>query len=228
MLTLIHGDDTASSRKALQEEKAKYADSEIVALNAKQIGMPELTLATDSNSLFATPKLIILENLLKGPPSKEKTTMTMHISSPTQIHNIIVWEDRKIEGAALKKYFSKAKIYSFDFPAQLFKFLDSIGPNKSKEILLSFHDLLKKEEAELVFVMVLRQFRYMIMAKDLKGSISELAPWQGQKFYQQSSFFSLENLIFYYRQLISIDYRIKTGQTPLALAKLLDLFFISL
>ena len=212
MLTLIHGDDTARSRMALQEEKLKYTGSEVIVLNGGQISISELTLATESNSLFSTPKLIIIENILKE----------------NQMHTIIIWEDRKIEAGPIKKYFSKAKLMSFDFPAQLFKFLDSISPHNEKNLLYSYHDLLKKEAAELIFVMLLRQFRYMLMAKDLKGEVAELPSWQAQKLYRQASFFTLENLISLYRQLISIDYRIKTGQTPLPLSKLLDLFFISL
>src|SRR3989338_1262010 len=226
MLTLIHGDDTARSRMALQEEKLKYTGSEVIVLNGGQISISELTLATESNSLFSTPKLIIIENILKGPLSKEKKEIIEHISSENQMHTIIIWEDRKIEAGPIKKYFSKAKLMSFDFPAQLFKFLDSISPHNEKNLLYSYHDLLKKEAAELIFVMLLRQFRYMLMAKDLKGEVAELPSWQAQKLYRQASFFTLENLISLYRQLISIDYRIKTGQTPLPLSKLLDLFFI--
>lgn len=227
MITLLHGDDIASSRNALQEEKAKHTDKEVVTLYGKSTGIAELTLATDSDSLFAIPKLIIIENLLKGPPSKEKTAMLEHVSG-SLIHEIILWEDRKIQAGVLKKYFSKARVSVFDFPAQLFKFLDSLSPNNTKNIISGFHNLLKKEEAELIFVMLIRQFRYMIMTYDSKETVAELPSWQAHKFRHQATLFSLENLISCYRQLIAIDYRIKTGQTPLSVREHLDLFFITL
>lgn len=229
MITLIHGEDTSASRKKLQEEKTRVNDFEVVTLNGEALQPPEFILTCESASLFQVKKLIIIENLLLGGVGQAKQQILEYLSQNKCLYPVILWEGREIDKAVVKKYFLKHKEIFCQPPALLFRFLDSIGTSSGKSLADSFHALLRQEDPEFIFVMLLRQWRYLIVVKDLaKKNVEGLASWQIDKFLRQARFFTLEELIYSYRQLLAMDYKIKSGQTPYSLKQLLDIFFLTL
>lgn len=229
MITLIHGDDNASSRKKLQEEKERNPEVEIVQLDGTAVKLPDLALICQSSSFFSSQKTVIIENLLTGKVDKQKEAIFQYLVSRDCTAAVILWESKEIGKTIIKKYFACAKEILCQPSKLLFKFLESIGIERKGQLIVSFHNCIEQEEVELIFVMMLRQWRLLIMVKDFAGKeIAEIPAWQRHKLDRQASFFSLSTLISLYRQLIAIDYKIKTGQTPLALVALLDIFFLSL
>lgn len=229
MLILIHGDDIVASRKALNELKTKYVSYEQIIFEGSRISLTDIITAADSLSLFSTGKFIIIENLLSGPMSKAKEEILDFISSGKMQTTVVFCEQKEIGKLIVKKYFSQANIISCQLPAILFRFLDAIGSKPPRQILSMFHTLAAERDGEFLLSMLIRQWRFLIIAADLgEKGFSGMPPWQAFKFINQARFFDLPKLISSYRQLLSFDMRVKSGLTPYSLNQLLDIFFVSL
>lgn len=229
MLTIIHGDDIVSSRKILEEEKRKTDNIEVITFDGSKISYTELATSVQSLSLFGNLRMILIENLLKGAVSKQKEEIFTFLSSGKLLDTVILWEEEEISKALLRKFFPKARIIICQPPQLLFRFLETIGYKQPAELLSLFYQVLIQTEADFVFMMLLRQFRYLLVAKDLgsKG-LSSMQSWQSRKFEQQAGYFTSAELVSSYRNLLSIDYKIKTGKVPYSLKELIDIFLVSL
>ena len=235
-MLILHGDDLVKSREALtdQKQQAKEEDQEIISLLGKSLELSSLVQALESNSLFGKKKLVVIENLFSLPKSRTKDKVLTYLKNQSTISNqqltikLVIWEEKQIDGRLLKS-FSKAKVKSFKLPTVIFKFLDFLEPNNPKSTLSLFHQILKTENPEMVFYMVARRVRELIIAKDLgKVGLTKCAPWQQSRLLSQANKFSLEELLKIHRDLLKIDWQVKTGRTGLSLETLLDLLIADL
>ena len=117
----------------------------------------------------------------------------------------------------------------------IFDFVDALstGDNKSAQCLL--HRLLENEDAFSLWGMVIRQFRLLLMARevlDSHGGKDEVAkalgvhPFVAEKTTGQARAFTIPTLEKIYRKLLEIDEGVKTGQFSLELA--LDTLIVEL
>jgi DNA polymerase-3 subunit delta len=111
--------------------------------------------------------------------------------------------------------------------ARIFDFVDAIGQRRGKQALAELHKLLDKEEPLYVLGMVVRQFRFILLAKELleaRRPEAEVAttlglhPFPTGKVCAQSRNFTLPALEAIYHRLLETDAAIKTGQTEPATA----------
>lgn len=120
-----------------------------------------------------------------------------------------------------------ALLTSANSEARIFDFVDAIGQRRGKQALAELHKLLDKEEPLYVLGMVVRQFRFILLAKELleaRRSEAEVAatlglhPFPAGKVCAQSRNFTLPALEAIYHRLLETDAAIKTGQTEPATA----------
>lgn len=225
MITIIHGDDVISSRLELTKLKEQHKDKEIVILTAEKFSIKEIYPLLQTDSLFSTNRLIILENLIISSDKKQKDGLLEFFQKFTSNDPIIVWESKEISSVLIKKYFPKAKILTCKIPQMLFRFLDNIGKDNNNAILSQFHSLVKTHPAEFIYTMLLRQIRLLITLKDSSFHEHGLLSWQVGKLSLQARLFSYDELLVFYRQLLHVDYKIKSGQTPFSMKESLDIFF---
>lgn len=111
--------------------------------------------------------------------------------------------------------------------ARVFDFVDYIGQRQSRPALAELHKLLEKEEPLYVLSMVVRQFRFILLARELleaRRSEAEIAqtlglhPYPASKVCAQSRNFSLPALERLYRRLLEADVEMKTGKAEPAAA----------
>lgn len=228
MIIIIHGDDTPASRQQLYNLKDQAKDSEIIDLSGDKITLSEIYNVFNTGLLFNLKKLVIIENLFSSGSETQKDEILHYLKNTVIEDSIIIWEKKEVGSALLKKYFPKAKVILCKIPQMLFRFLDSLGADPASSTLLSFQNIIKDKEAEFIFVMLLRQIRLLIMVKETHGEGTGLAPWQIHKLAGQARYFSCEKLIALYRQLLHLEYKIKTGQTPYTMKEQLDIFFTGL
>lgn len=229
MLILIHGDDIVASRKKLFEIIEEHHDSQLVRLNGKSLDEEQFVTAAESSSLFSENKLIIIESLMSDLRTKQKQALFSRVTDPNIVHTVVIWEDKTVEKTTRSKYVPAAKEYSFPYPQELFRFLESVGRETPASLVAVFHRLKRQEEPLMILGMLLRQWRYLVVAKDLgERGFPAHQQWQAQKYVSQSRYFSFDRLIAAYRQLLAIDYKIKTGETPMDATQLIDLFLLSL
>jgi DNA polymerase-3 subunit delta len=109
----------------------------------------------------------------------------------------------------------------------VFDLVDALGTRdgpKAQEIL---HQLLESEDPFSLWGMVIRQFRLLLLTRevlDARGSLQDAqrsireAPYSIEKAYKQAGRFVMPALESIYHKLLEIDEGTKTGQVPLDLA----------
>lgn len=105
--------------------------------------------------------------------------------------------------------------------ARIFDFVDAIGQRRAKAAQAELHKLLDREEPLYVLGMIVRQFRFILLAKELleaRRPETEVAaalglhPFPAGKVCAQSRNFSLPALEAIYHRLLACDAEIKTGR----------------
>lgn len=109
----------------------------------------------------------------------------------------------------------------------VFDFVDALAGGDSKSAQRLLHRLLENEDAFSLWGMVVRQFRLLLMARevlDSRGDKEDVAkalgvhPFVAEKTTGQARAFTLPVLERIYRKLLEIDEGVKTGQFSLELA----------
>ncbi len=117
----------------------------------------------------------------------------------------------------------------------VFRMVDALGHGNSTVALRELHALLAQSEAPLLWGMVIRQFRLLLLARyaQAQGLPSHalaktlgVPPFVADKVAAQARRFSLPSLQRIYRHLLDIDRRWKSGESDLPTA--LDTFFAAL
>jgi DNA polymerase-3 subunit delta len=120
-----------------------------------------------------------------------------------------------------------AVLTSASSESRIFDFVDFVGQRKNALALRELHKLLDKEEPLYVLGMVVRQFRFILLAKELlearrtEADIAQtlgLHPFPAGKVCAQSRNFSMAALERTYQRLLQCDVEIKTGKAEPAAA----------
>lgn len=226
MITLLHGENIVASRDKLVEliTQAKNRNKTIDRLDAKKLTPGFLQTKLIKQDLFGTERVIVIEDLLSLPRSKQKSALIDLVASCQA--DVILWGKRDLTKTMLKR-FNQAKIHHFKLSKNLFTWLDSLrgdSQNTSEQIKL-LHQALNTEDAYLCFIMLARQIRMLIQALDnqLSGP-----PWMVKKIQHQAQSFQLNQLLQIHSQLLEIDHRHKTSSNTLELDQELDLLLLNL
>jgi DNA polymerase III delta subunit len=227
MFKIILGDNIAASRNRLHEvaEKAKAEGLEVISFNGTKITFSDIRKLLESGSLFGKSKLVVIENFLSSTKSKEKETILDFLTKKSFEHDLVLWEDSNLKNISLKG----VEIEEFKVPQTIFRFLDLLVPDKTQEALAVLDILKKSEDANIIFFMIIRQFRNLIIAKDLGGEgLIGMSPWQKDKYLSLSKNFTIERLLQFYGKLLEVDYAQKTSNDLFSLSSRLDLLILNL
>lgn len=235
MLTVIYGEDTAASRTTLNniiaDAKLKNPETSITRLQGQKITTADLEQHFAATELFATPKLIIIEELFSAPHSKKRTELVTYLGEhhPTAEHHIITWDKKALTATQIKQLKADtAKEHKLS--SSLFKWLESLKgtPNatQQKTSLELLQAAIAQTDAYLCFTMLIRQIRLLIQAQD--GAKIAGPPFMIAKLKGQAASFSKEKLLVLHTQLLSIDRAEKTSKNALPLDKKLEQISIGL
>ncbi len=230
MLTIIHGDDVATSRNLLLEFKKKFPNS--VTIDGEKVSLTELVQILDGEGLFDENKAIIIEQILsKRKLTKSSDPIFNIIKEHTLEKDIILWEGKEIDKKVLS-LFPHSLIKTCKIPQTLFLFLDSLRPNNNKKLITLYHKSLETIEPEMVFYMLVRHVRILLSLINSKGEsieeVKRLAPWQISKYQKQAKLFSEDQLLFLHKKLYKIDYQHKTGTLPVTLDTTIDILLLEM
>ena len=109
----------------------------------------------------------------------------------------------------------------------VFDFVDALSNGNGKVAQNLLHRLLETEEPFSVWGMIVRQFRFLIQAREIldgRGNNDDMAravqihPFVAEKAMTQAARYSMDSLESIYRKLLRIDEGVKTGQSTLELA----------
>ena len=128
--------------------------------------------------------------------------------------------------ATMLNKFPGARAEEFKTSSSLFKWLDLLGTDNTQQKLKYLQEAISSDGEYFCFLMLLRQIRMLIQAKD-SGKVAG-APFVVNKVKAQARNFSLEQLLQIHQRLYTIDARQKTSRSPLTLFQELDLITLAL
>lgn len=228
-MILIYGEDTQTSRNMLGKKLREYEQYELVRLDGRRVTLSDVVTATETSSLFSSKRIVVIEGLLGGGKNKDNESIVTYLNSASTEHVILIWESGEISKKIISTYFTKWSVFCSSYPQILFKFLDAIHTESNSSLLQMFHSLLTQRDAGLIYTLLVRQLRLLLIVKDMGASgLSDMQSWQIRKLQQQANRFSFREIVYSYRELLAIDYRIKSGNTPYTLSQLLDIFLVTL
>jgi len=230
MITITHGDDISGSRNFYISERQKSENP--VILDGGKLTLSDLMQSLEGGSLFNEEKDIFIENFFSAKKANTSfKEIAVYIDEQNPEANIFFWENSELSKTELAT-FKKATAKLFKIPQNMFGFLDNIRPGNAGSVK-QFHELLNQTAEELIFFMLVRQFRLLLAVSDSEqinpiDEFKRLAPWQTGKLKNQAKLFGLGKLMSIYRKLYEIDLASKSGKLPATLAQTIDFFLVGL
>jgi len=227
-MIILHGENNIASRQKLQDLIASFDQKkagEVLRLEGNNLSLINLKEALSPFSLIGGNNLVVIDNLFGGRKSKAKDKLIDFLKKEKP-ENLIIWENKKIDGRTIAAF--KTQVLKFDLPIIIFRFLDSLLPGNNRSSLGLFHQCLNQDPPEIIFYMMIKHFRLLIIAADLgfKGLV-KMESWRQEKIINQAKKFGLNKLLQIYRQFLEIDWRQKTSKSPFDLISELDLLLAS-
>lgn len=227
MHRILHGENTSKSRTRLVAllDEARSKGLSILRLEAKSLTVPQLEEGLGSQSLFGEQKCIVIEELHSLQPSQRKKDLIALLAASTD-QSVILWEKRSLTKTMLKP-FAQAQVEEFALSNSLFAWLDSLaGPQPKAKKLTLLHDSVAADSDYFCFVMLIRQIRLLIQAKENAPIAGP--PFMKAKLQKQAGPLTLATLRELYSRLLVIDVQQKTSGNRLSLAQELDLLTLEL
>jgi len=224
MVTLLHGDDNVSSRTAF----ANLKDKGSVNFDAEGLSLLDFSQTVSGMGLFKDTKKIFIENLFSKKVKSFIEVIDL-INESSKSLEFYIWNDSEVsvKQASVVK---NLKVENFKLPKNLWTFLDNIRPGNPTSISL-FHKVLEEADENVIFSMIVRQFRLLLSVYSNIRAIDEakrMAPWQRGKLQRQAQSFSEESLLTSYKKLFEIDMKHKTGILDIPLSQKIDFFLLDL
>ena len=110
MIYIFHGDDQYKSQQAYQAKLSEYSTFEQLHFDNKNIDFDKLNQFINSQSLFGSDKMLILDNPYSLVKSNLEKLQKIIISNKDI--DIIIWQERLLKPAE-NNYFGKATIQKF-------------------------------------------------------------------------------------------------------------------
>jgi DNA polymerase III delta subunit len=232
MTTVIYGDDIVSSRNYLIELKRDYKKRgfDFFQFDSEYFDLTQFIQAATTESLFKNTAVFV-ENLFSIKQKKVLDRVCTVLKSGRVSTDIILWENRPLgQRSRTVKSFANVQLKEYKLPKTVFKCIQSITPSAKTESLQLLKETLEYVVPEVLFVMIVRQFR-LLLAIFYHSQISEtksLQSWQLGIYKKQLAQFNENSLTTAYKKLFYIDYAVKTGKTPYTLTTHLEKFIINL
>lgn len=227
MITLLYGDNIEASRAEFTRMKTQSKGKDIRELDGKHLDAATLTQALESSSLFGGEAVVCIENLFSGLGKKLTLVKELARKISEAPVDVILWEEKEIGKTAIDNLGKNTAVRLFKTPVIIFKFLDSIKPSNASITLLLFHQLVSSDAPELIFSMMVRRIRQLIQLAD-NVTPEGLQNWQAASLTNQCRLFTMDKLLGMHKNLLDMEYSIKTGTSPFSLAQCIEQFIVSL
>lgn len=199
-LQLLHGPARVASRNKLIELKQKFDVNNVVVFE-EGIDLQEILGSLATASLFPEERLIVLEN-----PAEDFVNYTLYPIPYTLVlwfdHEVlnqkqIISSIRKAQGEIL--FFPEAKEVS------VFPFLDYLADKNPK----AFIEIEKLKKADFEIQYFITMVFYLL--RNLINTPKNAPQFVRDKLERQRKNFNLEKVIRLYKEILEIDFKIKSG-----------------
>jgi len=214
---VIAGDDTEKINLRLRQliQSAKEKSYSISKISDANVNLESLLRASD---LFFDKKFILVEKI--SFLTKDDFAA---ISKYSDFQNLVlcILSQKAVSRQKLKLLGSNLKVESYNLPAVIWKFLDSLKPKNAKNALDYLSKVSEVEPIELTFHLLSQRFIQLYLAK-VKPSELKLQSWQVVRLQSQAENYSERDIKALIEKLSEIDVEAKTGKGDLR--SLLDFF----
>ncbi len=199
-LLLLHGAARASSRKKLVEIKQNFDPNSVVSFE-EGATVKDITDNLMSNSLFTDERLVILEN-----PDEN---FVLDLSLITNHLSLILWFDHEIPDKKPIMEWAKKNGEILFFPEakeiSVFPFLDYLANKDIK----AFLEIKKLKDANYDIFYFLTMVFYLL--RNLVVTPKSAPNFVKQKLEKQRKNFDLEKIKKLYKDILELDFRLKSG-----------------
>ncbi len=229
MITLLHGDNIEASRNELTAIIASVNDKEIRRLDGKHLDENGLIQAMESNSMFGSTVYVVIENLFTplGRKTKRIKEFTKILDASMQTTDSLCWEPKELSKEVLSCFQSKIVNKIFSIPKTIFIFLDGLKMNNTKILLTLADDLFITTTPELVWSMMINRMRQMIQIQS-GVTPSKLQSWQVSRLTNQARSFTMDKILKSYKNMLEMEYSLKSGTSPFTFADMVKQWILEL
>src|SRR3989344_4688372 len=193
-LHLLHGAAKAASRKKLTEIKQKFDPNNILVFE-EGADFKQIKDNLAASSIFPTNRLVVLEN------PDEKIAFDNLDSS--DYLTLVLWFDHEVN---TRKWVDAEILF---FPegreTSVFPLLDLLAADNTK----AFLEIKKLKMAGFDLYYIMTMVFYLL--RNLVASPKNAPDFVKQKLMRQRKNFNLERLIFLYKEVLQIDFKLKSG-----------------
>lgn len=230
MLTILHGEHHLQSRGVLTQTiaAAQHAGRQVAHVEVKNLEPATLRVSMQTQSLFAEPRTVIIEELhsLMKSKRKEELIKTVVEFADQEDVELVLWEKKQLTATELKQ-FPRAKVQAFLPTRSMFSWLNTLSGQQldsAKARILSLQrDAVESDGEQFCFAMLMRQVRMLMEAKEGSGTAA-----QNFKMVAQAKLFTWTQLFQMHKQLLHIDLMQKTSGSPFTISSQLELLVVAL
>jgi len=228
MVHYLCGDNAFEARKNLNKLLADFfaqnPNSKLVKIEKKKLDLDKISNLLFGPSLFGTKLVFLIENFASfGPTQQEKLLKCLSRAQET----MIFWDNKDTRlDQKIRSFFPQVKVTRYLQPKLIFKFLEAVFPGNQKEFIPLLEKITQKQPIELTFHLLKQHLKLLVTASINQELISHLPDWRKRKVISQARSFPNNSPVSLYAQLITLEYKNKTGKIPqglyLALVNLLS------
>jgi len=230
MLTILHGEHHLQSRRVLTQTlaSAQNAGRQIAHVEVKNLESAALRISVQTQSLFAEPRTIIIEELHSLMKSKRKEELIKTIVEFADLDDVelVLWEKKQLTATELRQ-FPRATVQAFLPTRSMFTWLNALSGQQHDAVkarMLSLQrNAVDSDGEQFCFAMVMRQVRMLMEAKEGQG-----AAGQNFKMVAQAKLFTWSQLFFIHKQLLHIDLMQKTSGSSFSISSQLELLAVAM
>jgi DNA polymerase III delta subunit len=229
MITLLHGEYIEASRAELNRLIERAKGREIRRVEGRSIDPALLVQSLESSSLFVTDTLVVVEQLFgkQGRQAKKITQYAELLTRASATMDILLWEDSQLTPTIIKHLGTGVTVREFTLPVLIFQFLDGVRLGNRKQTLSIFSDLMRTDAPELVFSMLVKRVRQLLLLASGRQPAG-LAAWQLTRLTTQAKSFTIDELIVLYGKLADAEYSIKSGSSAFTFRQRIEQVLITL
>ncbi|MEJ2706719.1 MAG: DNA polymerase III subunit delta [Anaerolineales bacterium] len=239
---ILHGDDEFAIAQTVAELKSMLGDEATATMNLTQLDgrvdpLEDLLSAAGAMPFLSKRRLVVfrhpLARLKSQSEGQAKTYGGQFSSSGASLLASLVGEDTRLADQEIQKLLAYVdftrpvepedveNLTADTVPGDIFVMVDALGNQNGKQALGMLKRLLEEQEPILIFGMIVRQFRLLLLAREIMdagGSKDEIArklklfPFVADKMSAQARSFTIFTLESVFKQLLDIDEAMKTGQ----------------
>ncbi len=204
-ITLIHGANLEASYQTLTTIKHSLKYKDIRVINAKVV--TSLSDQFRLQDLFDESNVYLIESV---EFLKESDLVWMRKNAKDFDCLVIIFSNRELTKAFIKKLPPIDKNYKNDIPMYLWKLLDSIYPKNAKSCLSLLRTASLTEPVEKIFALMINQIKDIYIIK-LDGGSLNYPSWRLSKLTKAASLFEISDLEDLIHDLAATDTRSKSG-----------------